>query len=532
MKPSSPFIDIKEAKEHEWDVIIIGSGMGGCSAAYQLALHNKKVLIIEKGLAKLSKHEGVEAAETNPDERLKSGKWPTQLTAVIDDRTSTVWAPLGCGAGGSSSLYGAALQRLEPLDFEKQALPNGDSIQWPFTYDELSPYYTKAEKLFSVCGTDDPLNSKNKSALLSPPAMCEADRHYFQEFQAAGLHPYRLHAGIKYEKACVECGGHICPRGCKQDANNACLQPALKTGNVFFVEKVETEKLITVKERVDSVQIKAKKQGQHTLTAKFIILAAGAYFTPVLLQNSKSEDWPEGLANSSGMVGRNLMFHAGHHIAFWPREKYSRQGANKTIALRDYYQVNKEKYGEFQSTGLSSSYGNVVYALQLLFDQSIFRHFKILKQFLRIPAYIATKLYGDATVFATIVEDYPYKENRVIADHEAASGMRFEYHRHQELMQRTADFKKMIGKRLKRLRNVSMGPIHLNYGHPCGTCRAGENPTESVVNADCRSHDINNLYIADASFMPTSGGTNPSLTVAANALRVADKINEQLEQST
>lgn len=529
MSSSSPIITIATAQKKQWDVIIIGSGMGGCSAAYQLAKHGKQVLIVEKGLAKHTQYEGVETAEADPGERLKSGKWPTQITAVIDDRQSRLWAPLGCGAGGSSSLYAAALQRLEPSDFESQILPDGKSIEWPFSYDELSPYYAQAEKLFSVCGTDDPLNKKNLSSLAPPPAMCEADRHYFQEFQAAGLHPYRLHAGIKYEKGCVECGGQICPRGCKQDANNACLQPALKTGNVFFVEQAETEKLLADQHHIHAIQVKDKDQHSHKLTAKIIVLAAGAYFTPVVLQNSKSENWPDGLSNKSGLVGKNLMFHAGHHIAFWPRDKYSRQGANKTIALRDYYQFDGKKYGEFQSTGLFSSYGNVVYALGLIFDQSIFRHIKILKQFLRIPAYIATKLYGDATVFATIVEDYPYSENRILADDASPSGMRFEYHRHTELTQRTAAFKKMICKRLKRLRSVPMGPIHLNYGHPCGTCKAGNNPADSVIDRDCRSHDIDNLYIADASFMPTSGGTNPSLTVAANALRVADKINEKLD---
>ena len=532
MSSSSPIIDIQSAKEQEWDVIIIGSGMGGCSAAYQLAKHGRKVLIAEKGLAKLSQYEGVETAETDPNERLKSGKWPTQLTAVIDNRKSEVWAPLGCGAGGSSSLYAAALQRLEPSDFKSQPLPGGGSIEWPFSYDELSPYYAAAEKIFSVCGTDDPLNNKNKSSLLAPPAMCEADRHYFQEFQAAGLHPYRLHAGIKYENACAECGGHICPRSCKQDANNACLQPALKTGNVFFIEQAETEKLIANKHQIQTVQIKDKNQIRHQLSAKIVILSAGAYFTPVILQNSRNEEWPDGLSNKSGLVGKNLMFHAGHHIAFWPREKYSRKGANKTIALRDYYQCNDKKYGEFQSTGLFSSYGNVVYALQLLFDQSMFRHIKILKQFLRIPAYIATKLYGDATVFATIVEDYPYKENCIIADDSAASGMRFEYHKHKELTDRTADFKKIICKRLKRLRSVPMGPIHLNYGHPCGTCKSGRNPEDSVIDQHCKSHDIDNLYIVDASFMPTSGGTNPSLTVAANAFRVADRINALLDRQS
>lgn len=528
MNPSPAVIDIQIATEKEWDVIIVGSGMGGASAAYQLAEHGRNVLIVEKGLATFTQNEGVETPKTDPEERLKSGIWPNQLTAVVDNKTSDVWAPLGCGAGGSSLLYAAALQRLEPSDFTPKELPQGGSVEWPFSYDELAPYYEKIEQLFSVCGTNDPLSDKKSHSLLAPPAMCEADQHFFQHFQSVGLHPYRMHAGIKYEKSCVECGGHICKRSCKQDANNACLQPALKTGKVFFVERADTTRLLASKKRVDAIEIKSKDNSIHQIKSKIVVVAAGAYFTPVILQNSKNESWPQGIANGSGLVGKNLMFHSGHHIAFWPRTKCSREGANKTIAFRDYYCVDGKKYGEFQSTGLLANYGNVVYALRLLFDQSFLRKLPILKQFLRIPAYIAAKLYGEATVFATIVEDYPYTENRIIADNSRVSGMRFEYKIHKELKERTLNFKTIINKRLRPLRSVAMGPFHLNYGHPCGTCKAGNNPETSVIDRNCKSHELDNLYIADASFMPTSGGTNPSLTVAANALRVADKIHEQL----
>lgn len=529
MNVNSTILDVNIAKATEWDVIIIGSGMGGSSAAYQLSALGRKVLILEKGLAEFSQFKGVESTEDDPIERMQSGKWPTKLTAVVDDRKTEVWAPLGCGAGGSSSLYAAALQRLQTDDFEKQPLPNGSYIDWPFTYEELEPYYNQAESLFLVCGTNDPL-SKNKSlSLLAPPAMCEADQHFYQHFQSVGLNPYRLHVGIKYEKDCLECGGHICEKNCKQDANNACLQPALKTGNLYFCERIDVNKFNADDKKIQSIEAKDKHNSTHTLKAKIIILAAGAYFTPVLLQNSATKKWPDGLANKSGLVGRNLMFHSGHYIAFWPLKQSSREGANKTIALRDFYN-NSTKYGEFQSTGLHAQYGHIVYALTLLFDQSIFRRLPFLKQFLRIPAFIASKLYGQASVFTTIVEDFPYPENRIIADKNTVSGMRFEYSIHEELKQRTLNFKKAICKKLKPIKSIPMAPMQLNYGHPCGTCKAGNDPRSSVVDKNCKSHDLDNLYIADASFMPTSGGTNPSLTVAANALRVADKIHEHLKR--
>lgn len=525
----SAVISPTDAQQQRWDAIVIGGGMGGGTAAYKLAKHDKKVLLIEKGLSQFSRFSGVEVEEQEPQERLESGKWPTQLTACVDNNTANLWAPLGCGTGGSSLLYAAALQRLRAEDFGPQALPNGETIEWPFSYEKLEPYYLEAETLFSVCGTVDPLTKgKEDYALRSPPAMCEADQHFFQEFSAAGLHPHRLHTAIKYFPDCQECGGHICQQSCKQDANNACIQPAIETGNLFILDQTEVLSLDADKQTVQSVTVK-NHGSTYELNATAFIVAAGAYFTPVLLQNSLNDHWPKGLANQNDLVGRNLMFHASDFIAFWPRHRVSREGNKKTIAVRDFYRHDSQSLGEFQSTGLAAGYGNIVYALRLLFDQSPLKKLTPLRHFLRIPAKIAEKLFGEATIFTTIVEDYPYPENRVLADSATPSGMRFEYHIHDEFRERVIGFKQQVRKALSNLRSLPMAPgVSLNYGHPCGTCRAGDNPQTSVVDANCKAHGLDNLYIADASFMPTSGGTNPSLTIAANALRVADKINQTL----
>ena len=152
-----------------------------------------------------------------------------------------------------------------------------------------------------------------------------------------------------------------------------------------------------------------------------------------------------------------------------------------------------------------------------------------LRHFLRIPAYLASKLYGDATVFTTIVEDFPYENNRIVVDDSAPSGMRFEYHIRDEFRDRVVAMNKRIRKKLGALRSMPMNiGVSLNYGHPCGTCKAGNDPKNSVVDVNCKAHDLDNLYVVDSAFMPTSGGTNPSLTIAANALRVADVVSEKL----
>ncbi len=530
--PEHKIINLDDAQQKEWDVIIVGTGMGGGSAAMVLAQQGFKVLALDKGAANFSgNEESVSVEPENEEQQYINGKWPTQIRTHIDGQPKDMWAPLGCGMGGSSLLYAAALQRLRSSDFIERESPTGEQISWPIDYETLEPYYQRAEKLFSVCGTPDPLDQDGTHILSPPPAMCEQDRHLFQALQNAGYHPYRLHVGVKYQKDCGECGGHICKWGCKRDAYNSCLVPALQESHFYVAEYAEASKLEANETSVTSVQVTQKKQS-FSLNGKIIILGAGAYFTPMLLKRSRNERWPEGIANSSGLVGKNLMFHASDFIGVWPKHKCSRDGPNKTIAMRDLYHMDGKKVGEFQSTGLAADFGLIMYSLRQLFDQSPFAKIKPLRHFLRFPAHIASKLYGDATVFTTIVEDYPYPENQVIEDDAAPSGMRFEYTIHDELIERVVLMRNHIRKSLKGHRTIPLNlKVGLNYGHPCGTARMGQDAKTSVLDGNCKAHDLDNLYVVDASFMPTSGGTNPSLTIAANALRVGEVIAERLKNT-
>ena len=524
-------ISLIDAKKHEWDVIILGGGMGGCACAYGLAKRGHKVLLVEKGLANFNRENygNVVVEVPDPDERIENGRWPTKLMGVVDGKKMNLWAPLGCGVGGSTLLYAAALQRLKPIDFEPQTFPEGE-VSWPFSYKDLEPYYQQCEAMFGVRGTADPLDREEQPPLLPPPAMCERDQKFYLKFKQAGLHPYRLHVAMEYKNPCGECGGQICASGCKKDGHNGFVVPALATGNLFIIEQTEVIKIHADNTSVYSVEL---TQGDTCLelSAKKYVLAAGGYMTPAVLLKSASEHWPDGLANSSGLVGKNLMFHVSDFIAFWPEHKHlSTAGANKTIAIRDYYETAGVKLGEIQSTGLSAGYGNILYGLRLLYDQSVFRKIPFMRHFLRIPAYVATKLLGEASIFTTIVEDFPHKHNKIVLDEDCPSEIRFEYRKSPELKARAKRLKNAIRKRVKSLRSMPMNmSTTLNYGHPCGTCKAGIDPESSVVDENCKTHDLSNLYIADSTFMPTSGGTNPSLTVAANGLRVASKISENIE---
>jgi len=519
----------KDISGELWDVVVIGAGLGGATVGHELAKAGHRVIFLEKGLAEFPNVDGtLQLDNGDPEARLRSGNWPNRITGNVDGVKSQFFAPLGCGAGGTTLLYAAALERFDPIDFKPSLESEQQSVGWPVSYEQLEPYYRKAEKMFKVRGTWDPLCSDDDWQLLAPPLLTKCDQHFLESFKSSGLHPYRLHVAYGYEPGCKECGGYICSRKCKGDAKTICLEPALKTGNAHFVDQCEVERLEADTSTIKEVY--CRRDGEIvSIRARIVVLAAGALFSPVLLLKSSNQYWPYGLANTSGMVGRNLMFHVSDMIAIWPRGRYSMQGPRKTLAFRDFYTHRGMKLGSVQSTGLTVGYGNIVYFLKTSFDKSRLSWFKPIRPLLRIPAYIASILFGRATIFATILEDKPYLENRVVLDPDEPSGMRFVYVVHSELRERVSILRNLITKSLAkhRMMIISQG-INLNFGHPSGTCRFGLDPSSSVLDANNKAHDLDNLYVVDASFMPTSGGANPSLTIIANALRVAENINETL----
>jgi choline dehydrogenase-like flavoprotein len=222
------------------------------------------------------------------------------------------------------------------------------------------------------------------------------------------------------------------------------------------------------------------------------------------------------------------MFHATDMIAVNPRLQLSDQGPKKAISVNDFYQVGDTKLGTLQSLGVPVNSGWVLHFLRSRVETDP-RLWRVLtKPLLRIVAPIAAYCFRNAAVLATIVEDLPYHGNRVFPDPTAPSGMRFEYKYPAELRLRNRLFRRELIKKLRRRHRIFVltNDNNINYGHVCGTCRFGDDPKTSVLNRDNRAHDVENLYVVDASFFPSSGGTNPSLTIAANALRVAEAIGQ------
>ena len=512
-------------QEHLWDVAIIGAGMGGGFAAYALANAGRDVLLIDLGNEERSP--ASETGTTNvQDIRLAESKWPTLTAFEIDGITSRVPGPFGAGIGGSTNLYAAALERFDNRDIDSDPGSPHPTGAWPIRYDDLLPYYERAEMMLHVCGTPDPLNPNAFDHIAKPPPLGRCDADFFQLFRKNGLHPYRLHVGIRYRPGCDECLGRSCCKDCRADVRSVLAESQNKP---TIMARTEVLRLEATPDRVTRA-IVLKDNEQIAIQAKVFVLAAGAIHTPKLLLQSRDDHWPDGLANRSGLVGRNLMFHAQQGFILWPRKKLDGTGPRKCLAFTDFYEVDGQRCGSVQSTGLTLGYGEYLVHLYRLFDRSAAKRMKMVRPLLRIPAMVTTKRLGQGTLFVCLIEDKPYPENRVVLDDNEADGVRVKYNIKDELRERVTLFRRLLKERLRGCRMFILPhDVELNYGHPCGTCVMSNDPSTGVIDRNGRAHGIANLFIADASFMPSSAATNPSLTIAANALRISDEINRVLE---
>ena len=513
--------------QHEqrlWDVAIIGAGMGGSFTARALSDAGRDVLLIDCGNEAISPPGSANHA-FDPEVRLSESKWPTLSAFEVDGVMNRCYAPLGAGVGGSTNLYAAALQRFDRRDIDWESDSPHTANRWPIRYDDLLPYYERAEQMLHVCGTADPLDTHAFNHISEPPPLGPRDADFLQFFQERGMHPYRIHVGIRYRPGCDECLGRLCYKNCRADARSVLAESQNKP---TIMARSEVLRLEATSGCVTRAVV---RQGDKHITvqAKVFVLAAGAIHTPKLLLQSRNNDWPDGLANRSGLVGRNLMFHASQMFALWPSKRLAGTGPRKAIAFTDFYQVDGQRFGSVQSTGFELGYGEFLAYLYQVFDRSANRRIGIVRPLLRIPALATIKIFGRGTIFACIIEDMPYPENRVVLDDNEADGVRVKYKIKGELRDRVTQFRRLLQKRLTGRRIIFLTQdVELNYGHPCGTCVMSNDPSNGVVNRDCRAHGMANLFITDASFMPTSAATNPSLTIAANALRVSGQINRLL----
>lgn len=539
-----------------WDAIIVGTGIGGATLGYALAKAGKKVLFCEKGRSYLDTTDALQGqyAETYFDRpAVPQAQHQTVLsragryTELIDDTTLSrqrSFIPfIGSGTGGSSALYGMALERFFPSDFEPgrhhpQALDSTIPQEWPIGYETLAPYYTAAERLYRVHGGADPLRHEAiPEHFLAPPPLTAGSQELFDFLTQQGQHPYRLPLACEFVEGCECCQGYLCAKNCKNDSARICLQPAITQYGAKLLSECSVTSLEATRQHITAVVCNWRGQTIR-LQGDTVILAAGALQTPALLQRSASAHWPRGLANDSGLVGTNLM---RHHIDLYliqPRTQLPVDNRQKEIAFNDLYHSDGQKLGSVQSFGRLPPPELLAESLQQdIRDSSLpwaANAFKLVKPLMK-P--ILGGLVNRSLVLATIMEDLPYADNRIeSAPADADTGrITLHYRVHRYDQDRTQVFRHRMMKLLSpyRPKLIAQAENNQRIAHACGTCRFGRNPTDSVLDPNNRAHGINNLYIVDSSFFPSSGGTNPSLTIAANALRVADHIvHEQNVGST
>lgn len=528
-----------DAEDYFWDAIVIGAGMGGGTVGFELAKAGRSVLFIEKGnlfdsnkLLKESHNNISSSLGRETKDLFHSGSWPDKFSVKTNFGENSINLPLGCGTGGSTLLYAGHLERLFPSDFTPKKnyshvtdsnLPDA----WPITFEELLPYYKKAESLFRVAGTKDLLDNYLDSDLLKPISLKERGKYLNESFSNSGLNPYQSHVACEFVEGCSECGNKICKQNCKNDANKICVGPALTNFGAKILPNCTVEKIIANEKSITSI-LCVREGRKLKLRGKVYILAAGSLSTPIILFKSASELWPKGLANSSGYVGKNLMFHASDFVAVSSKIS-NNANEQKTISVNNFYQFGNLKLGTIQSTGVLIDKNYVEMRIHKVLRKNLFLYF-LLQPIITLISLFVAHLFKKIALFSTIIEDLPYLENYVYIDRKNPDVVSIKYHYTNELRYRSNYVYELFKKSLRGKHFIFKltGNNNINFGHSCGTCRFGNDPKTSVLNSDNRAHDLVNLWICDASFFPSSGGTNPSLTIAANAIRVAEVINTHL----
>lgn len=516
-----------------YEVIIIGSGAGGGTLAHKLAQAGKEILILERGSFLPQEDANWNATEVFKKEKYHAHEqWYDNAGEPFRPQTN-YWV------GGNTKVYGAALLRMRERDFEEVKHQEGTSPEWALKYQDFEPYYTEAENLFEVHGRtgDDPTEPPRSHDYPCPPVSHESRMQDIADaISKQGLHPAHLPLGILLNEAdrqqsqcirCSTCDGFPCKLHAKADTEVKTIRPILDLPNVNLQTEAEVVALHTSPSGREVKAVEAEIDGKaHLFFGDIVVLACGAVNSAALLLRSANDLHPDGLANSSGLVGRNFMKHlitAVVQISPTPNPS----SYQKTIGVNDYYWGDAAfpyPMGHIQNTG------NV---LQEMIPAEAPPLLSLLSRL--VPGAGLRQLATHSTGWWLQTEDLPDLDNRVRI---VGNKLHVDYtpnnaEAHDRLIYRWTDVLKAIDKTSENAairRGIyprSEASIQV-VANQCGTCRFGEDPKSSVLDLNCRTHDIDNLYVVDSSFFPSNAGVSPALTIMANALRVGDHLLERM----
>ncbi len=511
--------------EH-YDVIIIGSGAGGGTLAHQLAPSGKKILILERGTYL-------------PREK---DNWSSK-TVFYDQRytTSEMWLdkkgkPFRPGnhyyVGGNTKFYGAALLRMREKDYGEVKHAGGISPAWPISYQEMEPYYVRAEKLYHVHGLrgKDSTEPPSSTPFPYPPVAHEPKiQHLCDSLEKQGYHPFPLPLGLILDESnrgqspcvkCNTCDGFPCLVDGKADAHVVCVRPALQHTNVTLVTDAYVERLETNQEGTEVSRVIVKRAGQQEIyRGNLVVVSCGAVNSAALLLRSANSKHPNGLANSSDVVGRHYMCHNNSAlVALMPSTNPT--FFQKTMGLNDFYYGAPDwdhPLGHIQMLGKADGWMFKADAPPLT------------------PLFITNAMGHHSIDFWLTSEDLPFADNRVTIKQDGQIQLSYTPNNlegHRRLMGKLKQMLKAVGHPHHFIPNSAYMGKHIpiaGVAHQNGTIRFGKDPKTSALDIHCKSHDVQNLYVVDGSFFPSSSAVNPSLTIIANAIRIADHLLSQLK---
>jgi choline dehydrogenase-like flavoprotein len=508
-----------------YDVIIVGSGAGGGTLAHTLAASGKRILLLERGdfLPR-------EIENWNPKPVFVDGRYISKDT-WFDGDGKPFQPQVHYFVGGATKLYGAALYRLRPQDFGEIKHVDGISPAWPLSYDDFEPWYSRAERLYQVHGNggEDPTEG-HRSEPYPWPAVSHEPR--IQQISVAlakgGYHPFHAPCGILLDEAsrprstcirCTWCDGYPCLVHAKSDAEIIAVRPALDRANITLLTGTEVTRLETDDSGRTVTGVVVSRDGNREVyRADIVAVCAGAANSAKILLNSADDRHPRGLANGSDQVGRNYMFHNCLAVVALAKEKNDTV-FQKTLGINDFYLGAKDypwPIGNIQMIGKSNA--------------EAMRGEK--PKLTRLsPEWTLSDVAEHAVDFWLTTEDLPVPGNRVTTDkdgnvHLAYSATNDEerdrlYHELKKILNHTGMAEHHV---LRKNFYMDMSIPVAGCAHQAGTCRFGTDPATSVLDVNCKAHELDNLYVVDTSFFPSIGAVNPALTAMANALRVGEHL--------
>ena len=517
-----------------YDVIIIGTGAGGGTLAYALAATGKRILLLERG-------ERLPREKDNWSPRAVNVEGKYQTKEVWRDAAGEPLHPhTNYWVGGNTKFYGAALFRMRREDFGALRHHGGISPEWPLGYDDLEPYYTAAERLYQVHGArgEDPTEPP-ASAPYPHPAIGHEPRiaRLAEDLARQGVTPFHTPLGVMLDEArphqsrcirCETCDGFPCLVGAKADAQVCAVEPALAQPNVGLITGAFVERLTTSPSgrEVTTVAVRHASGAREEYAASIVVVACGAINSAALLLRSASDRHPRGLANSSDVVGRHYMGHTNSvqmAISRCPNPTVFQ----KTLSLNDFYLRSPEwdyPLGHISFVGKLDGETLKAGAPAL------------------VPGFTLDAMARHSLDFWLTSEDLPHPDNRVELDRQGQIVLRYRPNNEEGHRRLIAKLKELL--RGQRRCDAHGDDCHAGLfsrslwigqriplagvAHQNGTIRFGHDPHISALDVHCKAHDVDNLYVVDGSFFPSSSAVNPALTIMANALRVGEHLRERL----